>query len=282
MQANDLYRLAESLLPVALAAARVQMAHRAAGVTATTKADGSPVTLADQESEALILAALARIAPGVPVVSEEAAAAGNSPSVGTRFFLVDPLDGTRPYLRGEPQFTINIALVDNRTPVFGLVYAPALQDFWVTTGAGEVGTARLAPASDTKTLAACSLVPLKTRLPDPDHLRVLVSQMNLDRATERFLEGYRVVDRQAVSSSLKFGLLARNEADVYPRAGPTSEWDTAAGHAVLAAAGGSVTTFDGEPLLYGKPRYRNGGFVAWGRDPLPPQPLGSVAGRRGS
>jgi 3'(2'), 5'-bisphosphate nucleotidase len=271
MQANDLHRLAESLLPVALAAARVQMAHRAAGVAATTKADGSPVTVADQESEALILAALARIAPGVPVVSEEAAAAGESPSVGTRFFLVDPLDGTKPYLRGEPQFTINIALIEDRAPVFGLVYAPALEDLWVTTGLGQAGAARLAPSSDATSLSACGLVPLTTHQPDPNGLRALVSQQHPDKATERFLVGYRVAERRAVSSSLKFGLLARGEADVYPRAGPTSEWDTAAGHAVLVAAGGSVTTFDGKPLLYGKPRFRNGGFVAWGRNPLPQQ-----------
>src|SRR5262245_28085151 len=155
MQSNDLQKLAESLLPVALAAARLQLAHRAAGVTATRKADGSPVTIADQESEALILAALTRIAPGVPVVSEEAAAAGKSPSVGTRFFLVDPLDGTKPYLRGEPHFTVNIALIEDRVPVFGLVYAPALGDFWVTTGLGQAGAARLAPSSDATELAAC-------------------------------------------------------------------------------------------------------------------------------
>jgi 3'(2'), 5'-bisphosphate nucleotidase len=153
--------------------------------------------------------------------------------------------------------------------VFGLIYAPALGDFWVTTGRGEAGAARLAPSSDATSLSACGLVPLKTRQPGPNGLSALVSQRHLDKATERFLEGYRVAERREVSSSLKFGLLARGEADVYPRAGPTSEWDTAAGHAILVAAGGSVTTFDGGPLLYGKPRFRNGGFVAWGRNPLP-------------
>ncbi|MFZ1103706.1 MAG: 3'(2'),5'-bisphosphate nucleotidase CysQ [Hyphomicrobiaceae bacterium] len=271
MQAKDLHSLAESLLPVTLAAARVQMAHRAAGVTAIIKADGSPVTVADRESEAIILAALARIAPGVPAVSEEAASAGQAPTVGSSFFLVDPLDGTKPYLRGEPHFTVNIALIEDGSPVLGLVYAPALEDFWVATGPGQAAAARLAPSSTPATLADCGLVPLKTRLPDPNGLSALVSQRHLDKATERFLEGYCVAERRAVSSSLKFGLLARGEADVYPRAGPTSEWDTAAGHAVLNAAGGCVTTFDGQPLRYGKPRFRNAAFVAWGRNPLAPQ-----------
>jgi 3'(2'), 5'-bisphosphate nucleotidase len=271
MQANDIRFLAESLLPVALDAARVQMAHRAAGVTAIMKADGSPVTIADRESEAIILAALARIAPGVPVVSEEAAAAGELPTVGASFFLVDPLDGTKPYLRQEPQFTVNIALIENGSPVFGLLYAPALEDFYVTTAPGQAAAAQLSPSSVATTLADCGLTPIKTRPPDPGGLRALVSQRHLDKATERFLEGYRVTERKAVSSSLKFGLLARGEADVYPRAGPTSEWDTAAGHAVLVAAGGSVTTFDGQPMRYGKPRFRNSSFVAWGGGPLPPR-----------
>jgi 3'(2'), 5'-bisphosphate nucleotidase len=270
MQAKDIHFLAEGLLPAALAAARLQLTHRAAGVTATTKADGSPVTVADQESEAIILAALARLAPGVPVVSEEADAAGETPAVGASFFLVDPLDGTKPYLRGEPHFTINIALIEDRSPVLGLVYAPALEDLWVTTGPRQAAAARLAPSSAPGSLADCGLLPLRTRAPSPDRLSALLSQRHLDKATERFLEGYRIAERRAVSSSLKFGLLARGEADVYPRAGPTSEWDTAAGHAVLTAAGGCVTTLDGEPLLYGKPRFRNPGFVAWGRGPLAP------------
>jgi 3'(2'), 5'-bisphosphate nucleotidase len=271
MQAKDLHFLAESLLPVALAAARVQMAHWAAGVTAMTKADKSPVTIADHESEEIILEGLARAAPGVAVVAEEAAAAGRIPSVNTTFFLVDPLDGTRPFLRREPWFTINIALIDSYDPVFGLLYAPALDDFYVTTGAAQAWGARLPPASEPGRIDDCRLERLRTRVPDPNGLGALVSQTNLDRATEHFLDRYNIAGRRALSSSLKFGLMARGEADVYPRAGPTSEWDTAAGHAVLAAAGGSVTTFDGAPLRYGKPGFRNPGFVAWGRTPLAPQ-----------
>jgi 3'(2'), 5'-bisphosphate nucleotidase len=273
MQAKDFQFLADSLVAVALAAARVQMAYFVAGVVVQTKPDKSPVTVADQESEAIILEGLARAAPGVAVVSEEAAAAGHIPAVGGTFFLVDPLDGTKPFIRREPQFTINIALIEDGNPVFGLVYAPALEDFYITVGPGQAAAARLPPSVEARSLAACGLAPLRTRVPDPNALGALVSQIHLDKATQRFLDRYPVVERRAVSSSLKFGLMARGEADIYPRAGPTSEWDTAAGHAVLAAAGGTVTAFDGGPLLYGKPGFRNTGFVAWGRTPLPAQRL---------
>jgi len=268
MQANDLHALAEGLLPAALAAGKVQMAYQAAGVTAITKGDGSPVTAADHESETIILAALRRLAPDVPVVSEEAAAAGHAPAVGARFFLVDPLDGTKPYLRREPHFTVNIGLIENGAPVFGLVYAPALQELYVTTAPGEAVMTRLPPSGSPRRLDECGLVHLKSREPDPAGLSALVSAQHLDRATEGFLAGRRIRERRAVASSLKFALLARGDADVYPRAGPTSEWDTAAGHAVLLAAGGVVTTFDGAtPLSYGKPRFRNSAFIAWGRSP---------------
>ena len=269
MQAVEMKELAERLLNVALKVARVQMAHFTAGVTAETKADRSPVTVADRESEEIILAALARVAPGVPAVSEEAAAVGNIPTTGDSFFLVDPLDGTKPFIRGSPQFTINIAFISARRPVFGMVYAPAIPDFYVTTGPGEAGAARLPASSAAQSLADCSLEPLRTRVPDPNAVGALTSQTHVNSATQRFLDQYHVVESRAVSSSLKFGLLARGEADVYPRTGDTCEWDTAAGHAVLAAAGGMVTTLEGEPLLYGKPRFLNPSFVAWGRTPLP-------------
>ena len=269
MQASDLKLLAEDLLGVALAAARVQMAHFAAGVAVTTKADNSPVTVADHESEAIILEGLARVAPGIAVVSEEAAAAGNIPSTGRTFFLVDPLDGTKPFIRREPHFTINIALIEDRSPVFGLLYAPAVPDFYVTTAPGEALAARLAPTSAARNLADCGFERLRTRAADSNAVGALTSQTHMNQATRDFLDQFHVAERRAVSSSLKFGLIARGEADVYPRAGETSEWDTAAGHAVLAAAGGTVTTLDGKPLLYGKPGFRNPSFVAWGGAPLP-------------
>jgi 3'(2'), 5'-bisphosphate nucleotidase len=261
--------LAEGLLSVALAAARIQMGHFHTDVAVETKLDNSPVTVADRQSEETILEGLARVAPGIPVVSEEAASAGHVPATGDSFFLVDPLDGTKPYIRGSPEFTINIALISMRVPVFGLVYAPAIPDFFVTIGPNETLGGRVPPNTPARTLAECNLHPLKTRVPDAAGLRALTSQTHSNSATQRFLGQYRISQSRAVSSSLKFGLLARGEADVYPRTGETSEWDTAAGHAVLSAAGGMVTTLDGQPLLYAKPRFLNPGFVAWGHAPPP-------------
>jgi 3'(2'), 5'-bisphosphate nucleotidase len=271
MQAAEMKELAERLLGVALEAAQVLMAHFAAGVTAETKADRSPVTVADRQSEDIILAGLERAAPGVPVVSEEAASAGHIPSTGDSFFLVDPVDGTKSFIRGSPEFTINIALVSARRPVFGLLYAPAIPDFYVTTGPAEACAARLAPSAEIRSLADCNLELLRTRVPDPNAIGALTSHAHLNARTRQFLDRLRVQERRAVSSSLKFGLLARGEADLYPRLGQTSEWDTAAGHAVLVAAGGMVTTLDETPLLYAKPGFLNSDFVAWGRTPLTPR-----------
>jgi 3'(2'), 5'-bisphosphate nucleotidase len=264
-------RLAEGLLPVALAAARVQMSYFASGVTVEHKADQSPVTVADRQAEEIIVEGLARLAPGVAVIAEEAVTAGRVPDVASGpFFLVDPLDGTKSFIKGRTSFTINIGLIEEREPVFGLVYAPALADFYVTLGRAEAANGRLEPGSTVRTLADANLGLVRTRVPDPNALSALVSQSHLNRATEGFLEGYNVIERRALASSLKFGLIARGEADVYPRAGATSEWDTAAGQAVLTAAGGAVTTLEGAPLRYGNAdrAFVNPGFVAWGRGPL--------------
>jgi 3'(2'), 5'-bisphosphate nucleotidase len=264
-------RLAEALLPVALAAGRVQMAHHKSGVTAESKADSSPVTIADHQSEEIILEALERVAPGIPVIAEEAVTAGRIPPIAGTFFLVDPLDGTKGFVRGRLEFTVNIGLIVEGRPWFGLVYAPALADFYVTLGPDEAVTAHLEPHAEVTSIAACRPTPLRTSVPDPHALRALTSQTHLNSATQRFLDGYNVFDRRAVSSSLKFGLVAKGEADIYPRVGPTSEWDTAAGHAVLAAAGGSVTALDGSPLTYGNRdrQFINPDFVAWARNPMP-------------
>jgi len=263
MNDSEIESLAEGLLTTVLRVGRLQVAHLAAGVEATRKADNSPVTIADKESEEILLESLTRLAPGVQIISEEAASAGHVPPPADTFFLVDPLDGTKPFLRREPYFTINVALIEGGRPVFGVLYAPAIPDLFVTLGADKVGAARLPPSSPVQTLAECGLEQLKTRPVDPKAIKALTSQTHLNSETRRFLECYDVVDRRAVSSSLKFGLLARGEADLYPRIAPTHEWDTAAGHAVLAAAGGTVLTFDGEPLSYGKRDYLNPGFVAW-------------------
>jgi 3'(2'), 5'-bisphosphate nucleotidase len=270
MDERDVKSLAEGLLGVALAAGRVQMAHFARGVSVETKADCSPVTVADRESEEQILHGLEQVAPGIPVIAEEQRAAGRTPSIADTFFLVDPLDGTKGFIRGRSEFTINIALVEDRRPVFGLVYAPALDDFSVTLGPRLAAHARLSPRAIVACLADCGLRPIHTRTPDPDALRALTSQSHLNDATQRVLDSYGVVERRALASSLKFALIARGEADLYVRVAPTNEWDTAAGHAVLAAAGGTVTTLDGEPLLYGHAArgFENCAFIAWGKGPL--------------
>ncbi|HJU32561.1 MAG TPA: 3'(2'),5'-bisphosphate nucleotidase CysQ [Hyphomicrobiaceae bacterium] len=271
MHASEIRRLAEELLSVALAAARAQMAHFGAGVAVEHKADDSPVTAADRESEEILLAGLARAAPGVPVIAEEEVAAGRIPDISGPFFLVDPLDGTKGFIKGKREFTINVALVESQRPAFGLLYAAALSDFYVTLASDVAVNAALSPQSDARRLADCAWRRLTARIPDPHAMVALTSQSHLNRATERFLASYNVVDRRALPSSLKFGLIAKGEADFYPRVGPTCEWDTAAGHAILAAAGGTVTRIDGKPLLYGNAagRFESPDFVAWARGPMP-------------
>lgn len=271
MQAREFRRLAEGLLQAVLAAGRVQMRHLREGVTVERKSDDSPVTAADRESERLLLEALERVAPGVPVIAEEAVTAGRIPAIGARFFLVDPLDGTKGFVRGRSEFTVNIGLIQDHVPSFGVVYAPALDDFYVTLGPEEAANARLAPDAPVRSLADCGLRPIHTRAPRPGHLKALTSTSHQSPETERLLDRYGVAERQAVSSSLKFGLIARGEADVYPRMGPTCEWDTAAGQAVLTAAGGIMTRLDGAPMRYGNVEagFVNPSFIAWARAPLP-------------
>ena len=273
MHANEIARLADGLLSVALAAGRVQMAHFAAGVAVSIKDDQSPVTAADHESEEVILEGLARLAPGVAVIAEEEVTAGRIPGIAGAFFLVDPLDGTKGFIKGRREFTVNVGLIEERRPVFGLIYAPALSELYVTLGPYSAAMAHIEPAAEARSLADCALRPIRTRVPDPNAISALTSQTHLNQATMQFLEGYNVIERRAIASSLKFGLLAKGDADLYPRIGPTSEWDTAAGHAILAAAGGSVTRLDGTPLFYGNAerRFENPDFVAWGRGPLPRQ-----------
>lgn len=224
------------------------------------KADASPVTAADHAAEAVILAALARLAPGVPVVAEEEAAAGRIPTVAERFFLVDPLDGTKEFVKRGTDFTVNVALIEGGTPTMGVVYAPARSQLYAgdVTG-GLAWTAVAAPgAADVGARG-----PLRVR-PLGERLTAVASKSHDTPATEAYLRACGVSERVAIGSSLKFCLLAAGEADLYPRPAPTSEWDTGAGHAVLVAAGGQVFDIHGAPLPYGKPRFFNPGFVATG------------------
>ena len=273
MNEVDCQGLAGALLPVVLAAGRTQMQYYNAGVAVETKSDDSPVTTADREAEAMILAALARIAPDIPVVAEEAASAGDIPQIGTRFFLVDPLDGTKEFIHQRGEFTVNIALIDQGQPVFGIVYAPAMAELYVTLGAGKAAAAQIPPdqaqaAADGKLdLDNCGLMPITCRKMDMNALTAIASRSHGNEETEAFLAKYNIAQRVSAGSSLKFCLLARGDGDVYPRLAPTMEWDTAAGHAVLVAAGGHVTEVDGATFRYGKAQagYLNPGFIAWGR-----------------
>lgn len=248
----------ERWLPDVVALARrageVVLEVYAAGPAVRTKADASPVTEADERAEALIVEGLAALAPEVPIVAEEAACAGRVPDAGERFWLVDPLDGTREFVQRNGEFTVNIALVEHGRPVLGVVLVPVTGVLYA--GARGLGAHR-EDAAGARAIAC--------RLPPPEGLTVLASRSHGDEAAlAAFLQGRRVAAVTHAGSSLKFGLLAEGAADLYPRWGRTMEWDTAAGHAVLAAAGGEVLDLAGVPLRYGKPGFENPHFVARG------------------
>jgi 3'(2'), 5'-bisphosphate nucleotidase len=264
----DFGAAAAVLTDAAARAGAAIMRHYHEGPKVELKEDQSPVTLADHASEAIILAALKDLAPEIPIVSEETAS-DRSADLGPRFFLVDPLDGTKEFIEKRSDFTINVALVENGVPTFGLVYAPARRLLALTQQAGAAAEAKLEPSDAGSDLAKLQLTPLHTRGPKPEGLVAVASRSHLDPATQAFLAKLKLAGSSNAGSALKFLLVARGEADVYPRFGPTMEWDTAAGHAVLNAAGGYVTDTDGAPLCYGKRAagLRNAGFVAWGKAP---------------
>ena len=250
----DPAQLLPRVLEIAELAGAVILEHYATGTAVKTKADASPVTAADEAGEAVILAALRDLTPDVPIVAEEAVAAGRIPDVGDApFWLVDPLDGTKEFISGNGEFTVNIGLIEQRTPILGVVLAPARGlAWWGAAGLGahrrENGTVR----------------PIQVR-PRPAKAAVAVaSRSHREAATDAWLQAEGIEDTVSAGSSLKFCLVAEGRADVYPRFGPTMEWDTAAGDAVLRAAGGRVLTTDGEPFLYVKPSFRNPGFIAFG------------------
>ncbi|MEO5375588.1 MAG: 3'(2'),5'-bisphosphate nucleotidase CysQ [Alphaproteobacteria bacterium] len=223
----------------------------------TAKADDSPLTAADQAAEAVILAGLARLTPDLPVVAEESVAAGHMPDIRRGlFWLVDPLDGTREFVKRNGEFTVNIGLVESGRPVLGVVFAPAIDRLYAAAGPG------------TAIVEAEGVVRgIHVRSPRPEGLVVMTSRSHGDDAAlEAYLAPMRVAECIKAGSSLKFCIVAAGEADLYPRLGHTMEWDTAAGHAVLLAAGGSVRTLDGLDLTYGKPGLHNPDFVAAGQE----------------
>jgi 3'(2'), 5'-bisphosphate nucleotidase len=221
------------------------------GFEIEAKQDSSPVTEADRAAELIILAALARAAPGVPVIAEEQVAAGHIPAHEDTYFLVDPLDGTKEFVRGGDDYTVNIGLIQDGAPRLGVVFAPA-------TGrlhAGSVGSGAWVEGSNGRE-------EIRTR-PKCGRLTAVASRSHLNQATVDYLQqAVGECEYVAIGSSLKFCLVAEGQADIYPRASPTSEWDTAAGHAILLAAGGLVDGPDGGTLRYGKRAFLNRAFVA--------------------
>jgi 3'(2'), 5'-bisphosphate nucleotidase len=226
------------------------------GLAVTAKADESPVTEADRRGEALILQRLAFRYPEIPVVSEEHASEFGAPeAIGPRFFLVDPIDGTKAFVRGDPNFTVNIALVENGRPTAGAISAPATNETWFTTAAGAA-----------KRVNGASAQPVRARPWRRGDALALVSHTMKPETITRLRETYGFQRTEAMDSSIKFCRLAEGAADIYPRHGPTMEWDIAAGHALLEAAGGSLRSHEGEAVTYGKASegFRNGWFVARG------------------
>jgi 3'(2'), 5'-bisphosphate nucleotidase len=255
--------LTEALLAAAIEAGAATLAVRARGLAVEAKADASPVTEADRAAEEIILRHLADAAPGVPVIAEEAVAAGRIPDAGRRFFLVDPLDGTKEFVRGGSDFTVNIGLIEDGVPVAGIVLAPAQGTlYWGVVGEGA-WAARVVDGALTDRRSIC------VRAAD-SAIDVVASKSHRTPETDEFIGRFPVGELVAAGSSLKFCLVAAGEADLYPRMGTTMQWDTAAGDAVLRAAGGQVVTLDGAPLPYGPgpgagaEAYQNPWFVAAG------------------
>jgi 3'(2'), 5'-bisphosphate nucleotidase len=226
------------------------------------KEDGSPVTAADVAADEVIRCCLARNLPGIPLITEETYLGLPAIRVG-RFILVDPLDGTKEFLAGKDEFTVNIALIDRGAAVAGAVYAPARHQLYI----GGTNAYKLDVRTRDGAASFGKMHSIAVREVPQEGRQAVVSHSHLDAATKQWIERHAITNLQRSGSSLKFCAIAEGEADVYPRLAPTMEWDTAAGHAVLLAAGGSVTDLDGHPLRYGKPDYRNGRFVAWGAPP---------------
>ena len=244
-------QLLEVLVVTARAAGAEIVRLVQAGFEVETKGDQSPVTVCDRAAEMIILRALEAAAPGVPVIAEEEVAAGRIPAHDDTYFLVDPLDGTKEFVRGGDDYTVNIGLIVGGQPRLGVVYQPAVDKLW----GGLVGEGAFVEEGGTRRCINCR--------PLGESRAAVASKSHLNQATVDYLaQVMGLCDHVSVGSSLKFCILAEGKADIYPRLSPTSEWDTAAGHAVLLAAGGRVDGLDGKPLAYGKKAFLNLGFCA--------------------
>ncbi|WDR06327.1 3'(2'),5'-bisphosphate nucleotidase CysQ [Devosia rhodophyticola] len=233
--------MVELMVDASMAAARLINMVYARPIAATQKSDGSPVTEADAAAETVILEMLA--ATRLPVLAEESASAGRIPALGERYFVVDPLDGTKEFIKRNGEFTVNIALIEHGRPTIGVVLAPV-------TGATYVGSSAGAFICDTSGGIIENKRPIRVSPAGP--IRIVASRSHGHEALAHLCESLKVVEDVSIGSSLKFCLLAQGAAELYPRFTPTCEWDTAAGQAVLEAAGGAVLTLDGHPLHYGK------------------------------
>jgi 3'(2'), 5'-bisphosphate nucleotidase len=250
--------LLDGIERAAFAAGEAILEVYATDFSVAEKSDASPVTVADGKAEAVIVAHLARLAPDIPVIAEEQVEAHGVPSqVPPRFWLVDPLDGTKEFIKRNGEFTVNIALIEHGRPVMGVVGIPAKG---IVYGAAGPGTARITDQGGRVRAISARVCP-------EAGATVAYSRSHSDSdQLEAFLAARKIAARISAGSALKFCLIAEGAADLYPRFGPTMEWDTGAGQAVLEAAGGRVTMLDGTPFGYGKPGFRNPGFIALGRD----------------
>jgi 3'(2'), 5'-bisphosphate nucleotidase len=257
---RDRDALLEAVLSLALRAGQAILTIYAGDFAVRAKADRSPVTDADEAAETIIVSGLAMLTPNWPVVAEERVARGETwglaPALsGQPFWLVDPLDGTKEFVHRRDEFSVNIALIENAKPTLGVLHAPVTGVSYATAGADRV----------LRIDAQGNRQPITARFPG-DGLEVLTSRSHGSAADAAWLAGVAVKRVTATGSALKFARIAEGLADAYPRFGPTSEWDTAAGQAILVAAGGSVRAPDGAALTYGKPDFRNSGFIARGRE----------------
>ena len=271
LTSRDQAVLTRALVGLAHEAARAVMNVYAQPIEVEIKEDASPVTRADREAEAIILEGLARLEPTIPVIAEEAFSRGDAQAVGDAFFLVDPLDGTREFISRNGEFTVNIALVIDNVPTIGVIVAPALPR---TFCGWEVGQAFEIDEAD-------AYHAIGARIPDAARVVAIASRSHHDAETDAYLSALGIAQTLSAGSSLKFCLVAAGEADVYPRFGPTCEWDIAAGHAILRAAGGDLCALDGSAFRYGKQdrKFLNPGFIAWGAGPRPILPAPDNPGR---
>ncbi|MCC6775087.1 MAG: 3'(2'),5'-bisphosphate nucleotidase CysQ [Hyphomicrobiales bacterium] len=266
MDVTDLLnaRILEELTSVVSSAAAAILAVREGSLDTRSKADQSPVTAADHAAETAILAGLARVLPGLQVVSEEAVTLAVPAQLADTFVLVDPLDGTRELVAGRDEFTVNIAIVSGGRPRLGIVGAPAQGVIW--RGIEGQGAERLVLLPGAPAAAARERRPIRTRACPSSGLVATLSRSHLDPRTEALLARLPVGQRLACGSAVKFCQLAEGAADIYPRLATTCEWDVAAGHAILVAAGGAMTAPDGAAVAYGglAANFRVPAFIAWG------------------